>query len=404
MQYNRPSWLASVIIGIGYFLALGTAAFPQASAAEHLRQSSSQQMGLTPVAASDLGVSFVDGSTSEVIIQRNGKNYVVDLVSHEVREVPASNVATATSSSRATSTATAADPPADPDPPAKKDSVYKPGDDLVFNVPTGRRIDRHGLYLDFTHRFPFEPAFTSPGRGNTLLGLDDFAIPSFGLRYGVTSKLSVLAYRSPSVLNRPIELMAAYNFLDEHDGNPLNAAIRFSVDGQNNFSKNFTENLELVVSRSLGRRAQLYAVPTYSYHNRPLFGNLNSTLTAAIPDQPCGAASVPALSPAFSSARPCANTFSLGMAAAVDIRPTVALITEVTPTLVNGRDLAIHRPEYGFGIQKKIWRHAFTLGFSNGPGSVVSQRAGTRATLLQDPKADKPSGLFIGFDLTRQVF
>lgn len=48
------------------------------------------------------------------------------------------------------------------------------------------------------------------------------------------------------------------------------------------------------------------------------------------------------------------NTFSLGIGAAVDIRPTVALLAEVIPTLANGRELGIHRPAYAFGIQKKI--------------------------------------------------
>jgi hypothetical protein len=87
----------------------------------------------------------------------------------------------------------------------------------------------------------------------------------------------------------------------------------------------------------------------------------------------------------------------------VDISPTVALVAEAIPTLVNGRDLGIHRPSYAFGIQKKIWGHAFTLGSSNGPATIVSQRTGTRATFLGDPNADKPGGLFLGFDLTRQV-
>ena len=84
--------------------------------------------------------------------------------------------------------------------------------------------------------------------------------------------------------------------------------------------------------------------------------------------------------------------------------PTVALVAEVIPTVVNGRPLEIHRPAYSFGIQKKIWRHAFTFGFTTSPGTTVSQRAGTRATFLEDPTADKPGGLFIGFDLSRQLF
>ena len=86
------------------------------------------------------------------------------------------------------------------------------------------------------------------------------------------------------------------------------------------------------------------------------------------------------------------------------MRPTVALVAEVIPTVANGRELDIHRPAYGFGIQKKIFRHSFTFGFTNGPGTTISQRAGTRASLLNDPSADKGKGLFIGFDLTRQIY
>jgi hypothetical protein len=66
--------------------------------------------------------------------------------------------------------------------------------------------------------------------------------------------------------------------------------------------------------------------------------------------------------------------------------------------------LGIHRPEFAFGIQKKIWRHAFTLGFGNGPATIVSQRAGSNSTFLGNPSAGIPQNMFIGFDLTRQIF
>ena len=362
------------------------------------------------IAAKDLGVSFVEGSTSQFMIEREGKQYVVDLATHAIREADASQAAKQNESSSAQAAPPAQSPPQDSTPAdseagteKKTAKVYKPGDDRLFNLPTGRPLERHGFYINFTHRFPFEAAFTGPGRGDTLLGLDDFAIPSFGFGYGVTAKFSVSILRSPSIIGRPIELMAAYNFLDEHDGNPINAALRFSVDGQNSFSRNFTENFELIVSRSLGKRAQLYAVPTLSIHNRPLLGDLNGSLAAPLPYQPCNAAFAAGISPSF-GAHPCANTFSLGLGGAIDIRPTVALVAETIPTLANGRDLAIHRPEFSFGIQKKIWRHAFTFGFTNGPGVTVSQRAGTNATFRGDPTADKPSKMFVGFDLTRQVY
>src|ERR1700758_555739 len=357
------------------------------------------------ISAPDLGVSFVEGSSSQVIVERDGKKYIVDLVSREIRSADSAGQLVPAAAVQAV--AEPAQPATGQSPAAtsekSKDTVYKPGDDFLFNVPTGRPVERHSLTINFTHRFPYEAAFTGPGRGATLLGLDDFAIPSLGFRYGVTSKLSVFAYRSPSIIGRPIELMAAYNVLDEHHGDPLNAAVRFSVDGQNDFSTNFAENFDLIVSRSVTRHAQLYAVPTFPIHQRPLIANPGPAIADAMPNQPCSAPLATGIAPSF-HARPCANTFSLAAAASVDIRPTVALIAEVTPTLVNGRELGIHRPEYAFGIQKKIWRHAFTFGLSNGPATIVSQRGGTRATFLQDPTSDKPGGLFVGFDLTRQLF
>jgi hypothetical protein len=363
-----------------------------------------------PVSESDLGISFVEGSASQVVVERDGKKYIVDLASHQIRLVDAaSQVAAASPAAPAESsrsTAEAAQPataqPRSATSESAKSKFYKPGDDFLFNVPTGRPVERHSLVINFSHRFPYESAFTGPGRGDTLAGLDDFSVSSLGLRYGVTSKLSVFADRSPSIIGRPIELMAAYNFLDEHNGGPLNAAFRFSIDGQNDFSSNFAENLELIVSRSLGHRAQLYAVPTYTIHQRPLLSNPGA-LADAMPNQPCSAPLAAGISPSF-NARPCADTFSLAAGISVDIRRTAAIVAEVTPTLVNGTELGIHRPEYAFGIQKKIWRHAFTFGLSNGPGTIVSQRGGTRATFLQDPTADKPGGLFVGFDLTRQLF
>ncbi len=263
-------------------------------------------------------------------------------------------------------------------------TIYEPGDDVLFSLPTGRAVEKHGVYVNFTHRFPYDAAFTGPGRGGELFGLDNFALPSLGLRYGVTDKLSVSILRSPTLIGRPIQLMAAYNILDEHHEDPLNLAIRVSIEGQNNFRKNYTQNIEGIVSRSITSRAQFYVVPTLSFDARPLV-QASGFLSSDIPDLPG------------------VDTFSVGVGAAYDIRPTVALIAEVIPTLWNAGELGIHRPAYSFGIQKKIFRHAFTLGLTTSPGVTVSQRAGTRAEYLGEPSADTPGGMFFGFDLTRQI-
>jgi mono/diheme cytochrome c family protein len=264
-----------------------------------------------------------------------------------------------------------------------KSGIYQPGDDVLVNLPTGRPLDRHGVYFNFAHRFASDPAFTGTGRAAELFGLDSVSISSFGFRYGVTDRLSVGVWRSPSFIERPIQLMAAYNILDENREAPLNMAVRVSIQGQNNFERSYTENIETIFSRTLTPRAQLYVVPTFSFNDRRL---VSSGLKAnQIPDFPG------------------VNAISIGFGAAVDIRPTVALLGEVIPTLMNGADLGIHRPAYSFGIQKKIWRHAFTLALTNSPGTTVSQRAGTRATYVRNANADTPGGLFLGFDIMRQI-
>lgn len=266
---------------------------------------------------------------------------------------------------------------------AAEPNVYQQGDDVLVTLPTGRAVDRHGVYVNFSHRFAYDPATEGTARGQELFGLDNFALSSFGFRYGVTDKLSVDIWRSPSFIGRPIQLMAAYNFLDEHHGAPLNLAVRVSIEGQNNFRKNYTENIEAIFSRSITSHAQFYVVPTVSFNDRRLVqGGLTSK---QIPDFPG------------------INAFSTGFGVAVDIRPTVALLAEAIPTLVNGEQLGIHRPAFSFGIQKKIYRHAFTFGFTNSPGTTVSQRAGTEATFLSKPGADTPSSLYLGFDITRQI-
>ncbi len=149
-----------------------------------------------------------------------------------------------------------------PQEAGKDATIYEPGDDMLFSLPTGRAVDEHGLYVNFTHRFPYDAAFTGEGRGGELFGLDNFGLASFGIRYGVTDKLSVSMFRSPTLVGRPIQLMMAYNILDEHHEDPLNLAVRVSIEGQNNFRKSYTQNIEGIFSRSITSRAQLYVVPT----------------------------------------------------------------------------------------------------------------------------------------------
>jgi Membrane bound beta barrel domain (DUF5777) len=125
------------------------------------------------------------------------------------------------------------------------------------------------------------------------------------------------------------------------------------------------------------------------------------TLCKAPPYQPCSQPFATNVPVSF-DVRPCANTFSIGFGAVVDVRPSVALVAEAIPTFVNETDLGIHRMPFSFGIQKKFFHHAFTFGFTTAPDTNTSQRIATRSIFLLEPKSDTPSGMFVGFDIMRQ--
>ena len=63
----------------------------------------------------------------------------------------------------------------------------------------------------------------------------------------------------------------------------------------------------------------------------------------------------------------------------------------------------IRRPVVGFGVQKigASKRHVYTLSFTNGGGTTMSQRSMTRGLQGQD---DTLRGLTVGFNLTRRIF
>ncbi len=399
---GRRYWVCATATAA--MLVVSSAAFGQSAPAprQDIATDGSAQIAAT------LGIHFVQGSSSTLLVERDGKKYVVDLAKHSIQELPepARKTPPALRAVAYSTSQPKPEPVADEQTPQPKteqkkhSQSYRPGDDSLFNLPTGRRLDRHGLVVDFSHRFPYEAAFTGTSRGATLLGLDDFSVSSFGFRYGVTRHLSLSAYRSPSITGRVIELGATYHLLTEQDHKPLNVALRFSVDGQNNFERNFTTNFELLLSRSITHRAQIYVVPMGSLHNRPLISE--ASIVNAPPELPCSLPLATGSNPRL-NIRPCADTFSLGAGISLDVRPTVALIAEVIPTLLNAEDLGIHRPPFAFGIQKKIWRHAFTFGFSTGLGTTTSQRISTRASYLGQPGADVPSGMFVGFNLNRQL-
>ncbi len=316
-------------------------------------------------AAREAPVSFVEGSDSEAIVTINGRKFVINTREKTVREIESIPV-------------TAETRPL-PEPRPVPETVYRQGDVRLINLPTGMPIPKGSLWTDFTHRFPF----SDPTSSSELFGLDSLAIPSFGFIYGVTDRIHVGAYRSPGEVGRPIMLYAGASLFDEQKGDPLTVMARIGLEGRDNFKRTFTTSFEATVARSVTRHAQLYFVPTVSVGDRPISSD-----------------------PRFQA--PGETAVALGAGGAFNIRPSVALMAEANYR-VNDKarylDVAngIRRPVIGFGIQKvsASRRHAFSLTFSNGPGTTFAQRSMTRGLLFSD---DGFQGLTIGFNLSRRLF
>lgn len=317
-------------------------------------------------------VSFIPGSDSEAVVEINGKKFVINTKDKTVTEMTAAPPAA--EKVVATTSTVKKDEPRD-----VPSNVYRPADVRVINLPTAIPIPKGSLWTDFTHRFPFgEPTDTKQ-----LFGLDTIASPSFGFIYGLTDRIQIGAYRSPSNLGRPIELFAGVSALDEQKGDPLSLLARVAIEGRDNFERNFATSFELTFARSVTRHAQLYFVPTVTVGDRPIGFAPSQNISGE-------------------------TAVALGAGLSVNVRPSVALMAEANYRVnEESRYIAdfsgIHRPVFGFAIQKASAsrRHSFTLTFTNGYGTTFSQRSMTRGLVGAD---DGWQGLTIGFNLSRRLF
>jgi Membrane bound beta barrel domain (DUF5777) len=299
---------------------------------------------------------------------------LIDMKTQTVREVPSETVTVKEPKPGETIKSTA-----QPGPDFSSTKVYQPIDVRLVSLPTAKAIAKGALWGEFTHRFPFGDYDVNNPAG--LFGLDGFAVPSFGFVYGVTDRIQVGAYRSPSTVGAPILVYAGASLLDENKGHPVSAMARIGLEGRDNFQRNFTTSLELTIARSVTSKAQLYVVPTLSLNNR----SLNAPPSRNLPGE---------------------TTFALGIGGAITIRPSVALMAEANYRLNEAGRFGSTLPAFGFGIEKASIsrRHAFSLVFSNGAGTTFAQRSATRSSLLGSFADESFRGLTIGFNLSRRMF
>lgn len=393
LRNHRSYSLAAVLILAAYVTTPGQepAATPDTRLKENGEQTSAQTQ-------SKIKVVFDENVPGVVIIESNGEKIRVDTTTKTVEQV-ASKDETPAQPQQNTANAAA-------NPQEKEESAYdfdkgeEPYDFRVVNVPTPRNVPKGTWNLVFTHRFtqPLHPLSSS---ARNLLGLDSFGIASFGISYGITDKLYVSAYRSPVCqrgLCRVIEVGLGYNWLAHDKDSPVALTTFASIEGNDNFTEEYTYNLQAMISGRIGKRVYLFFSPAV---------HINSNGQRRFDPRPSD----------FFPPAPIANTFrlpkhgaSFGFGASILITPNVVALFDFAPRtgfklgqvrpvfgpgfVVTGFTNESH-PSMGLGIQRNVGKHAFALTFSNTQTTTTSRYNSSNLALA-------PKRLIIGFNLTRR--
>lgn len=293
------------------------------------------------------------------------------------------------------------------DEPPKKKKVdleftrtHEPYDYRVVNIPTPKSVPKGTWNLIFTHRFsqPLNPLSES---ARNLIGLDSFAVPSFGLIYGITDKLYVSAYRSPLCqrgLCRVIEVGLGYNWIAQDKRSPIGLTTYASIEGNGNFTEEYTYNAQAMLSARVHKRLYLFFSPAV---------HINANGQRRFDPRPNDY--FPPATVANDFRQP-THGASFGFGASVMItRDIVALfdfvprtgfkLSQVRPIFDNNFRVtgfvSESHPSIGFGIQRNVGDHSFALTFSNTQSTTTSRYNSSNL-------AFKPQKLIIGFNMSRR--
>ena len=350
-------------------------------------------------AAPRLNVTFDEDKPGVVFVESGGERFKIDTSARTVEKLDSATTASQQADKQSA--------PAVATKERESSKAYEPYDYHIVNIPTPKGVRRGSLNLYFTHRF--QEAITGLEGEDTsqhiarvskdLLGLDSSAVSSFGLTYGITDRLYANVYRSPLCqpgLCKTIELGLGYHLLDEAGRSPIAMSAYASVEGDYNFTERYTYNFQAMIGRSMTKYVNLFFSPGVHLNS-----NGNDRFKGFL-----------ATNPLALNLRLGRNTGSFGFGLNARVRPTTSLLFEYTPRVgfqmgqvVPEFDPALGRligfknkseAEIGFGIEKRIGRHVFSLTFSNTQATTTSRYNSSNQAL-------PPSKFSIGFNLFRRI-
>jgi hypothetical protein len=243
------------------------------------------------------------------------------------------------------------------------DTVLKPAepDFTVVGLPTSLPLAKWKSDFRLTHRFARPLGDGDFGDlADDFFGLDNGAIVGLEYRIGVAPRTQASVHRSSN--GKTIQFLGEYTATRQSAEMPFESAILVSVDGQDNFRKQYAPGLGVVLTRMFNDAAAVHVEPIW-------VGNTNSIEGA---DQD--------------------STFVIGLGGRLRFRPTAYLVAEWVPRVSGYKPGVDH---VAFGIEKRAGGHMFQLNFSNSWSTTIGQLA---------TGGFNNNDWYLGFNLTRKFF
>jgi len=246
--------------------------------------------------------------------------------------------------------------------------------DTLLTLPTSHIPSEGTWEVKFTHRFNQSiDQGSGSDRVHTLFGLDSNADVALGLSYAPHPDLQFSFMRSNALDD--IELAAKYIVVQQAAAIPFALAVRGGADWrtEQNLKDRTSFFAQLIISRQLGNRAEIFALPTFVTNaGRAVSGSSSQALFDHATNVPVGIA--------------------------IMVRPALSIVGELIP---KNRDLPDStRGDFGWalGLKRAIGGHYFEIMLTNSNSTMADQYV---TTTYQGAGLDR-GDLHLGFNIERR--
>lgn len=261
--------------------------------------------------------------------------------------------------------------------PEDDDRILDPAepDYVTVNLPTTARLPVGRGTFRISHRFAGDLANgTFSELASSLFGIDQGAIIGFEYRMGVSRGLQAVIFRSN--FDRTVQFHAKYDAIRQRGSSPIAISAILSSEGANNFQEQYAPAVGAVISRTIAGRVAVYATPVWVDNTAASLGTAHDHGQAT------------EITPGEHVHR---RTTYLGLAARIRVLARVYLTGEIAPRIGG---YAPNIPAYGFGLEKRVGRHTFSLTFTNSFAMTYAQLA----------RGGQANSLHLGFNISRKFF